>query len=149
MKLFKRLLSCTVLNTMIIFKQATGQNIDHLSYRVQLVEGLFNKCAQERSGAGRRALDNTLRKVRNRHFIRKVAPKSEKYREYLSEEALKCTCQITMDLCRLISRQMQHSPRLSQPCCVLHTALPCPGSARGGHFSKGLAGYNIGMFSNF
>jgi hypothetical protein len=26
----------------------------------------------------------------------------------------------------------------------LHTALPCPGSARGGHFSKGLAGYNIG-----
>jgi hypothetical protein len=80
MKLFKRLLSCTMLNSVILFRQATGQNIDHLSYRAQLVEGLFNKYAQERSGAGQRALDNTLRKVRDRHFIRKVAPKSEKYR---------------------------------------------------------------------
>jgi hypothetical protein len=43
-------------------------------------------------------------------------------------------------LCRLMSRPLQHSPRLSQPYCVLHTA---PGSASGGHFSKGLAGYNI------
>jgi hypothetical protein len=32
---------------------------------------------------------------------------------------------------------------------VLHTALPCPGSARGGHFSKGLAGYNIGNVQQF
>jgi hypothetical protein len=47
-------------------------------------------------------------------------------------------------LCRLISRPLQHSPRLSQPCCVFHNALPCHGSARGGHFSKGLAVYNIG-----
>jgi hypothetical protein len=29
---------------------------------------------------------------------------------------------------------------------VLHTA---PGSARGGHFSKGLAGYNIGNVQQF
>jgi hypothetical protein len=41
---------------------------------------------------------------------------------------------------------MQHTPRLSQPYCVLHTA---PGSARGGHFSKGLAGYNIGNVQQF
>jgi hypothetical protein len=41
---------------------------------------------------------------------------------------------------------LQHSPRLSQPYCVLHTA---PGSARGGHFSKGLAGYNIGSVQKF
>jgi hypothetical protein len=52
-------------------------------------------------------------------------------------------------LCRLISRPLQHSPRLSQPCCVLHTPLPCPGSARGGHFSKGLTGYNIGNVQQF
>jgi hypothetical protein len=45
-------------------------------------------------------------------------------------------------LCRLMSRPLQHSPRLSQSYRVLHTA---PGSARGGHFSKGLAGYNIGI----
>jgi hypothetical protein len=29
---------------------------------------------------------------------------------------------------------------------MLHTA---PGSARGGHFSKGLAGYNIGIFKKY
>jgi hypothetical protein len=52
MKLFKCLLNCTMLNSMILFRQVTGQNIDHLSYGVQLVEGLFSKYAQERSGAG-------------------------------------------------------------------------------------------------
>jgi hypothetical protein len=64
----------------ILFRQVTGQNIDHISYWLQLVEGLFNKYAQERSGAGRRASDNTLPRLRDRHFIRKVTPKSEKYR---------------------------------------------------------------------
>jgi hypothetical protein len=29
MKLFKHLLNCTVLNSMILFRQVTGQNIDH------------------------------------------------------------------------------------------------------------------------
>jgi hypothetical protein len=80
MKLFKRLLNCTMLNSVILFRQVRGQNIDHLSYRVQLVEGLFYKYAQDRSGAGGRASDNTLPRLRDKHFIRKVAPKSEKYR---------------------------------------------------------------------
>jgi hypothetical protein len=38
---------------------------------------------------------------------------------------------------------------VSQPCCVLCTALLCSGSARGGHFSKGLTGYNIGHVQQF
>jgi hypothetical protein len=80
MKLFKCLLNCSVMNSMILFRQVTGQNINHLSYRVQLLDGLFNKYAQERSGAGRRVSDNTLRRLRDRHFIRKVTLKSEKYR---------------------------------------------------------------------
>jgi hypothetical protein len=29
MKLFKCLINCTVLNSMILFRQVTGQNIDH------------------------------------------------------------------------------------------------------------------------
>jgi hypothetical protein len=53
MKLFKRLLNYTVLNSMSLFRQVRGQNIDHLSYRVQLVEGLFYKYSQDRSGEGR------------------------------------------------------------------------------------------------
>jgi hypothetical protein len=52
-----------------------------------------------------------------------------------------CTRGSYNPLCRLMSRPLQHSPGLSQPYCVLHTA---PGSARGGHFSNGLVGYNIG-----
>jgi hypothetical protein len=75
MKLFKRLLNCTVLNSMILFRQVRGHNIDHLSYRVQLVEGLFYKYAEDRSGEGRRCSDNTLLRLRDRHFIRKVVPK--------------------------------------------------------------------------
>jgi hypothetical protein len=57
-----------------------------------------------------------------------------------------CTRGLYNPLCRLISRPLQHSPRLSQPYRVLHTA---PSSARGGYFSKGLAGYNIGNVEQF
>jgi hypothetical protein len=32
---------------------------------------------------------------------------------------------------------------------VLHTYLPCPCSARGGHFSKGMAGYKIANVQQF
>jgi hypothetical protein len=32
---------------------------------------------------------------------------------------------------------------------VLRTALLCSGSARGGHFSKGLTGYNIGHVQQY
>jgi hypothetical protein len=49
-------------------------------------------------------------------------------------------------LCRLMSLPLQHSPRLSEKQCVLHTA---PGSATGGHFSKGLADYNNGNVQQF
>jgi hypothetical protein len=57
-----------------------------------------------------------------------------------------CTRGLYNPLCRLMSRPLQHSPRLSQKYCVLHTAT---GSARGGYFSKGLAGYNIGNAKQF
>ncbi|XP_068085205.1 piggyBac transposable element-derived protein 4-like [Anabrus simplex] len=80
-KLFKRLLNATVLNSLIIFRQATGTSIEQLSYRIQLVEGLFTKYARtggERNIQGRRASDNTVPRLQERHFIRKLAPKSEK-----------------------------------------------------------------------
>jgi hypothetical protein len=60
--------------------QTTVQNIDHLSHRVQLLEGLFNEYALVKSGAGRRMSDNTLPRLRDRHLIRKATPKSEKHR---------------------------------------------------------------------
>jgi hypothetical protein len=47
MKLFRRLLNTSILNAMIIrvYRSNTGRSIDQLSFRVQLVEGLFMKYA--------------------------------------------------------------------------------------------------------
>jgi hypothetical protein len=41
LKLFKRLLNFTVLNSIVVYRQVTGRNIEQLSYRIQLVEGVF------------------------------------------------------------------------------------------------------------
>ena len=52
-----------------------------LSYRIQLVEGLFTKYAHaavKQSVPGRQASDNTFPRLTERHFLRKVAPKTEK-----------------------------------------------------------------------
>jgi len=81
LKLFKRLLNSTVLNSFVVYRQVTGRNIQQLSYRIQLVEGLFTKYAravETRSVPGRQASDNTIPRLTERHFLRKVAPKTEK-----------------------------------------------------------------------
>jgi hypothetical protein len=44
-KLFHRLLNTSILNAMIIYRNNTGKRIDQLSFRIQLVEGLFVKYA--------------------------------------------------------------------------------------------------------
>jgi len=58
-----------------------GGNIEQLSYRIQLVEGVFTKyarAAETRSVPGRQASDNTVPRLTERHCLRKVAPKTEK-----------------------------------------------------------------------
>jgi len=77
-KLFKRLLNSTVLNPFIVYRQVAGRNIQQLYYRIQLVEGLLTKyvrAAETRSVPGREASDNTVPRLTERHFLRKVAPK--------------------------------------------------------------------------
>ena len=81
LKLFKSLLNSTVLNSFVIYRHVMGRNIEQLSYRIQLVEGLFMKyvCAAEmRSVQRRQASNNTVPRLTERHFPRKVAPKTEK-----------------------------------------------------------------------
>jgi len=53
LKLFKRLLNSTVLNSLVVYRQVMGRNIQQLLYRIQLVEGLFTKyaCAGEMGSA--------------------------------------------------------------------------------------------------
>jgi hypothetical protein len=65
---------------------------------------------------------------------------------HFSVRGTPCTRGLYIPLCRLMSRRLQHSPSLRQPYRVLRTA---PGCARGGHFSKGLAGYNIDNVQQF
>ena len=63
LKIFKRLLNSTVLNSFVVYRQVTGRNIQQLSYRIQLVEGLFTKYAhavEMRSVPGRKASDDTV-----------------------------------------------------------------------------------------
>jgi hypothetical protein len=70
MKLFRRLLNATVLNAMIIYRHNTGKKIDQLAFRVNLVEVLFEQFADtERKVRGRRAAENTILRVHERHFI--------------------------------------------------------------------------------
>jgi len=81
LKLFKRLVNSTDLNSFVIYRQVTERNIEQLLYRIQLVEGLFMKCvraAETRSVSWRRASDKTVPRLTERHFLRKVAPKTEK-----------------------------------------------------------------------
>jgi len=49
LKFFKRLLNSTVLKSFVTYRQVMGRNIEQLSYRIQLMEGLFTKyaCAAE------------------------------------------------------------------------------------------------------
>jgi len=43
---FKRLLNSTVLNSFVVYRQVTGRNLQQLSCRIQLVEGLCHEiCA--------------------------------------------------------------------------------------------------------
>ena len=81
LKIFKKLFNSTVLNLFVVYRQVTGRNIQQLLCRIQLVEGLFTKyaCAPETwSVPGRKASDNTVPWLTERHFLRKVAPKIEK-----------------------------------------------------------------------
>jgi hypothetical protein len=45
MKLFRRLPNTSILNAMIIYRNNMGKRTDQLSFRIQLVEGLFVKYA--------------------------------------------------------------------------------------------------------
>jgi len=81
LKLFKRLLNSTVLNSFDVYRQVTGRNIQQILYRIQLVEGLFMKyarVAETWNAPGRKASDDTVPRLTERHFQRKVAPKTEK-----------------------------------------------------------------------
>jgi hypothetical protein len=82
MKLFRRLLNTSILNAMIIYRNKMGKRTNQLSFRIQLVEGLFVKYANvlECKVPGRRSSDSTVLRLTERHFISKLPPSEKKAR---------------------------------------------------------------------
>ena len=81
LKIYKRLLNSTVFNSFVVYRKVTRRNIQQLSYRIQLVEGLFTKyarAAEKLIVPGRQASDNTVPRLTERHFLRKMALRTEK-----------------------------------------------------------------------
>jgi len=73
LKLFKRLLNSTALNSFVVYRQVTGRNTQQLSHRIQLVEGLFTKytrAAEMQSVPGQHAYDRTVPRLTERYFLR-------------------------------------------------------------------------------
>jgi hypothetical protein len=80
LKLCRRFLNATVLNTMIIYRHNTGHKIDHLAFRVNLVEARFKQFANtEHKVTGHRAPESTIPRLLERHFINKVPPTGKKH----------------------------------------------------------------------
>ncbi|PNF29055.1 hypothetical protein B7P43_G13906 [Cryptotermes secundus] len=91
-KLFRRLLNASVLNSLILFRQNTKTNIEHLSFRILLVEGLFAKYATGETRVtqpGRHASDNTVPRLTERHFLRRLTGTGKKAR--LQRRCVVCT----------------------------------------------------------
>jgi hypothetical protein len=80
MKLFRRLQNSTVLNAQILYRENTGKEIEQLSYRFQLAEGLFVKCGcvDEHKVPGRHSSDNTVPRLVERRFVRRIPPTGKK-----------------------------------------------------------------------
>jgi hypothetical protein len=123
LKIFKRLLNSTFLNLFVVYRQVTGRNIQQLLYRIQLVEGLFTKYtpgAETRAVAGRQASSNTDPRLTERHFLRKVAPKTGKPKpqrwcvlcaQRMEKRKLQCTAAkyVTWALCLEDSFELYHT----------------------------------------
>jgi hypothetical protein len=82
MKLFRRFLNTSILNALIIYRNNTGKGADQLSFRMQLVEGLFVKYANvlEHKVPGQHSSNNTVPRLTERHFISKILPSEKKTR---------------------------------------------------------------------
>jgi len=78
MKLFRRLLNATVLNSLVIYRQNGGRNVDHLTFRIELVEGLLAKYSVQRKVPGHHDGYSNIKRLTERHFPRRIPPTENK-----------------------------------------------------------------------
>jgi hypothetical protein len=62
MKLFRRLLSATVRNSLIICKKTVGWNVDHFKFRINVMKNLLVKHSMQCKVSGRRGEDSSIKK---------------------------------------------------------------------------------------
>jgi hypothetical protein len=77
MKLFRRLLNATVLNSLVTDRQNVEQKVDHLKFRIDLVEGLLMKHSMPRGMSCHNDGDNTVNRLMECHFPR-ISPTEKK-----------------------------------------------------------------------
>jgi hypothetical protein len=79
-KMFRRLLSATILNSMVICRaNSQGKGIDRLKFRVDMVQALLvqHGAGVERKVPGRHSTDNTVPRLLERHFSERI-PSTER-----------------------------------------------------------------------
>lgn len=82
-KLFRRLLNTTILNCMVICRANSGQTkIDHLRFRVELVQALLTEHGSEtvRKFQGHHSSDKNVLRLVERHFPERIPPTEKKAR---------------------------------------------------------------------
>jgi hypothetical protein len=80
-KMFRRLLNATILNSVIIFRKNLPQTkTDHLKFRVDLVQALLVEHGRgvERKVSGRHSSNKTVPRLIKRHFPERIPPTEKK-----------------------------------------------------------------------
>ena len=70
MKLFRRLLSAMVFNSLIIYRHNIGHNVDYLKFCIDLVDGLVVKYSVQHEVSSHLRDDNTGKRQTECHFPR-------------------------------------------------------------------------------
>jgi hypothetical protein len=76
-KLFRRLLNVTVLNPLATYKQNVGRKVDHLKFRIDLVERLLVKHSMLCGMSGHHDGDNTVNRLTECHLPRNLPKKTK------------------------------------------------------------------------
>jgi len=62
----------------VIYRQNVERNVDYLKFRIDLVQGLLVKYSILREVSGHCDGDNTVDRLTERHFARRIAPTEKK-----------------------------------------------------------------------
>jgi hypothetical protein len=78
MKLFRGLLNTTVLNSLVIYRQNVGKNVDHPKFRNYFVEGLLVKYSVLCRASGHHNGGNIVKRLMHHHFSKRIPSAEEK-----------------------------------------------------------------------